>query len=61
MHVVGAHALGHNRGSVGISLMSDRHYSRAMLLSLIDTIVFIGKEYNIDIGAIDTFKKADLS
>jgi hypothetical protein len=61
MHAVGAHALGHNRGSVWISLMSDRFYSRDMLLSLIDTIVFIGKSYSIDVGAIDTFKNADLS
>jgi hypothetical protein len=61
MHVVGAHALGHNRGSIGISLMSDGFYSRAMLLSLIDTIVLIWQEYNIDVWAIGTFKNSDLS
>ncbi len=61
MHVVWAHVLGHNRWSIGISLMSDKFYSRAMLLSLIDLILFLGEEYNIDIGAISEFKNADLS
>jgi len=61
MHTVGAHALGHNRGSVGISLMSDKYYSRAMLLSLIDTIVFLGKEFQIDVWWQSMLKKADLS
>lgn len=61
MHTVGAHALGHNRGSIGISLMSDKYYSSKMLLSLIDLVVFIGKEYQIDIGGQDTLKNADLS
>ncbi len=61
MHVVGAHVAGHNRGSIGISIMSDGLYSREMLLSLIDTIIFLGREYNIDVWAIDTFKNADLS
>jgi len=61
MHVVWAQALGHNRGSIGISLMSDRFYSRAMLISLIDLIIFLGEEYNIDIGGMGEFKNADLS
>ncbi len=61
MHAVGAHALGHNRGSVGISLMSDKYYSSKMLLSLIDLVVFLGKEYQIDVGWQATLKNADLS
>lgn len=61
MYTVGAHALGHNRGSVGISLMSDKYYSSKMLLSLIDLIVFIGKEYQIDVGWQSVLKNADLS
>jgi len=61
MHSVGAHALGHNRGSVGISLMSDKYYSSKMLLSLIDLIVFLGKEYQIDVGWQSVLKNADLS
>lgn len=61
MHSVGAHALGHNRGSIGISLMSDKYYSSNMLLSLIDLIVFLWKEYQIDVGWQAILKNADLS
>jgi hypothetical protein len=61
MHTVGAHALGHNRWSIGISLMSDKYYSSKMLLSLIDLIVFLGKEYQIDVWWQATLKNADLS
>jgi len=61
MHTVGAHALGHNRGSVWISLMSDKYYSSKMLLSLIDLIIFLGKEYQIDVGWQSVLKNADLS
>lgn len=61
MHTVGAHALGHNRGSIGISLMSDAYYSRQMILSLIDLIVFLWKEYQIDVWWQDLLKNADLS
>jgi len=61
MHTVGAHALGHNRGSIWISLMSDKYYSSKMLLSLIDLVVFIWKEYQIDVGWQAMLKNADLS
>lgn len=61
MHTVGAHALGHNRGSIWISLMSDKYYSSKMLLSLIDLIIFLGKEYQIDVGWQSILKNADLS
>lgn len=61
MHTVGAHALGHNRGSVWISLMSDKYYSSKMLLSLIDLIIFLWKEYQIDVGWQSVLKNADLS
>ena len=41
--------------------MSDRFYSREMLLSMIDLIIFLGEEYHIDVSAIEEFKNADLS
>lgn len=61
MHVVGAHVLGHNRGSIGISMMSDGRYSSKMLVWLLELIVFLWQEYHIDPSGTGIFKNADLS
>lgn len=61
MHAVWAHVLGHNRGSIGVSMMSDGYYSPKMLRWLLELIIFLWQEYRIDPSGIWTYKKADLS
>lgn len=61
MHSVWAHVLGHNRWSIGISLISDWEYPGAMLVSLVRLITFLSDEYNIDIQNTWQFKNRDLT
>lgn len=61
MYSVWAHVLWHNRGSIGISLISDWEYPGPMLVSLVKLIVFLANEYNIDITQNWQFKNRNLT
>lgn len=61
MDTVGAHVLGHNRWSVGISLMSDGKYSIPMLVSLVELTLYLGEQYDIDVTSEGMFKNPDVT
>jgi len=61
MYSVWAHVLGHNRWSIGISLISDSEYPWPMLVSLVKLIVFLADEYDIDITQNWQFKNRNLT
>lgn len=56
-----AHAIGHNYWSVWISLMSDGDYTEEMLKSLKDLVIYLGKEYNLDLTKKTLVRNWDLT
>lgn len=61
MQSVWAHVLGHNRWSVGISLMSSGKYSVPMLVSLVKLTLYLGEEYGIDVTGKGMFRNANVT
>ncbi len=60
-YVMWAHVATHNYGSIWISLMSDWYYSPEMLSSLQDLIVYLWKEYDLDLSKKTTVRNAYLT
>jgi len=60
-YVLGAHVVGHNYGSVGISLMTDGYVSPKMYESLATLVTYLGNEYHLNIKDPQTVRKGDLS
>lgn len=60
-YVLWAHVATHNYWSIWISLMSDWYYSPEMLSSLQDLIVYLWKEYNLDLTKETTVRNNDLT
>jgi hypothetical protein len=60
-YVLGAHVATHNYWSIWISLMSDSYYSPEMLQSLQDLIIYLWKEYNLDLTKKITVRNLDLT
>lgn len=59
--VLWAHVASHNYGSVWIALMSDGEYSQAMLDALQDLIVYLWKEYNLNLSEQQSVRNKDLT
>lgn len=60
-YVLGSHVATHNYGSIGISLMSDWYYSDEMLESLQKLVIYLWKEYNLDLTQKTQVRNMDLT
>lgn len=61
-YVLGSHVTTHNFGTIGISLMSSgEKYSDAMLESLNKLVVYLGKEYRLDLSQKTIVRNETLS
>lgn len=60
-YVLWAHVATHNYGSIWISLMSDWEYSEEMLKSLQDLVVYLWKEYDLDLTKKTTVRNNELT
>lgn len=60
-YVLGSHVATHNYGSIWISLMSDGYYSDEMLESLQKLVIYLWKEYNLDLTGETTVRNNDLT
>lgn len=60
-YVLGSHVATHNYWSVGISLMSDGYYSDEMLESLQKLVIYLWKEYDLDLTWKTTVRSDDLT
>lgn len=60
MYSVGTHIYWHNRWTVWISLMWNWKYTSAQLKSLEDLVVYLAKEYKLDLSSQIDVRKAEL-
>lgn len=60
-YVLWSHVATHNYGSIWVSLMSDGYYSDAMLESLQKLVIYLWKEYDLELGQKTTVRNADLT
>lgn len=60
-YVLWAHVSTHNYWTIWISLMSDWYYSPEMLASLQDLVIYLWKEYNLELNKKTTVRNIDLT
>lgn len=60
-YVLWAHVATHNYWSIWIALMSDGYYSPEMLKSLQKLVIYLGKEYNLDLTQKTTVRNSNLT
>lgn len=60
-YVLWSHVVSHNYGSIWVSLMSDGYYSDAMLESLQKLVIYLWKEYDLDLGKKTLVRNSNLT